>query len=57
MVIIVILSDQGKTGDGAPSLRFLQEPALKLSKGHRAQPLVQQLVFFEKRVTQSFAFR
>ncbi len=26
-------------------------------KLHRAQPLVQQLVFFEKRVTQSFAFR
>ena len=26
-------------------------------KLHRAQPLLQQLVFFEKRVTQSFAFR
>jgi hypothetical protein len=26
-------------------------------KLHRAQPLVQQLVFFEKRVTQSFTFR
>jgi hypothetical protein len=25
-------------------------------KLHRAQPLVQQLVFFEKRVTQSFVF-
>jgi len=53
----VILEELKKSLLPGPFQRIADLSVSSRRKLHRAQPLVQQLVFFEKRVTQSFAFR
>ena len=55
--LLVILEELKKSLLPGSFQRIADLSVSSRRKLHRAQPLVQQLVFFEKRVTQSFAFR